>query len=198
MKLAAVVLVAACSSAPTHVAPAPVQAPAPWPVPDGWRSELIPFPLDFAPTLTHRGVEEIRFAPKFFDPTAPGYWSYAFVWRLDDAPTFDASIVGGELTTYFRGLVTAVDEKHELTTIDTIAAHAESKGDDLALTVHVIDAFATKQPVDLVGAAMHRACGAGSLWIFVLAPQHSGVRSDLDALAAQAACNQPPVPNKKR
>ena len=43
----------------------------------------IPFPLDFAPNLPYRGTEELRFAPGFFDPSAAGSWSYAFVWFVD-------------------------------------------------------------------------------------------------------------------
>src|SRR5262245_24762641 len=106
----ALCLVVACRSA----------GPAPWATPEGWRAEQIPFPLEFAPSLPHQGVEEIRFAPGFFDPAAPGYWSYTFVWRLDAAAPFDAGVVGSELTTYFRGLIAAVDDKHEITDRDSI------------------------------------------------------------------------------
>src|SRR5262245_14582472 len=109
-------------------------APAPWPVPEGWRSELIPFPLEFAPSLPHHGLEEIRFAPGFFDPAAPGYWSYTFVWRLDTSPPFDDAVVAAELTTYFRGLIAAVDEKHEIADRDLIVVHAKGAGARLALT----------------------------------------------------------------
>lgn len=79
-----------------------------WPIPAGWKSETIPFPLEFAPSLAHRGVEELRFAPGMFDPAAPGYWSYAFVWWLEDHPSQDAISLTNELTDYFRGLLTSV------------------------------------------------------------------------------------------
>lgn len=79
-----------------------------WPIPAGWRSETIPFPLEFAPALAHRGVEELRFAPGMFDPAAPGYWSYAFVWWLEDQAPQDAASLAAELTDYFRGLLTSV------------------------------------------------------------------------------------------
>src|SRR3954468_9210935 len=56
---------------------APARAPAfEWPKPEGgWKTETIPFPLDFAPTIPLQGVEELRFAPGMFKPEAPGYWS---------------------------------------------------------------------------------------------------------------------------
>src|SRR5262249_653024 len=42
-----------------------------WPLPEGWRSETIPFPLDFARDLPLEGVEELRFAPGMFKTDRP-------------------------------------------------------------------------------------------------------------------------------
>jgi hypothetical protein len=85
-----------------------------WPAPVGWRRETIPFPLDFAPTLQHKGVEDIRFAPQFFDPKASGYWSYAFAWILEDKPSLAPKKVSEELTRYYAGLCAAVGKKFKL------------------------------------------------------------------------------------
>ena len=182
---------AAAPSAPLAAPSAPLAA---WPVPAGFRGETIPFPLDFAPGLAHKGVEELRFAPGFFDPSAPGYWSYAFVWRTDDAAAMDAASLGGELTVYFRGLIAAVDDKHEIADRDAIAVRATPSGARLALAAHVYDAFRTKQPLDLAGWAQRTACGSGALWRFVLAPAGSAVRASLDEAAAGAARGQPVPP----
>jgi len=169
----------------------------PWSIPTGFRSETIPFPLDFAPALAHKGVEELRFAPGFFDPAAPGYWSYAFVWRTEDRAALDAQTVGAELTAYFRGLVEAVDEAKQIANKDAIVAtgaQGTADGGRVTITAHVFDAFKTKLPLDLVGWAERRACGTGALWRFVLAPAASKLRPTLDALAAEAVCGQPPPP----
>jgi hypothetical protein len=173
----------------------PAASPArPWSIPEGFRGETIPFPLEFAPGLAHRGVEELRFAPGFFDPAAPGYWSYVFVWRTEDAATLDAAAIGAELTAYFRGLIDAVDSTKQITDRDAIVVKATPSGTRIALAAHVYDAFKTKQPLDLVGWAERRGCGAGALWSFVLAPEASALRPRLDALAAEAACDQPVPP----
>jgi hypothetical protein len=82
-----------------------------WPAPEGWRSETIPFPLGFAPDLPYRGLEEIRFAPAFFNPEAPGYFSYAFVWWLEGNPTLDNTTLERDLARYFAGLCGAVGGK---------------------------------------------------------------------------------------
>jgi hypothetical protein len=138
------------------------------------------------------------FAPGFFDPAAPGYWSYTFVWRTEDPAAMDAAALGAELTTYFRGLIDAVDEAKQIANKDAIVAHATADGARMALTAHVVDAFKTKQPLDLVGWAERRACGTGALWRFVLAPAKSPLRPTLDALAADAACDQPVPPPPSR
>jgi hypothetical protein len=58
----------------------------------------------------------------------------------------------------------------------------------------VFDAFKTKQPLDLVGWAERRACRQGAVWRFVLAPADTSLRPQLEALAAEATCDQPVPP----
>ncbi|HTL32003.1 MAG TPA: hypothetical protein VL326_02695 [Kofleriaceae bacterium] len=197
MKALAACVFFACGSAGSQPAPESPPAATPWQVPAGWKHELIPFPLEFAPALGHAGVEELRFAPGFFDPAAPGYWAYAFVWRLDGRPVFDAPTVAAALTTYFRGLVAAVDEKHEIADRESIRVTAAPAGAQLALTAHVIDPFTTKQPVDLAGTAKQLACPAGAVWVFTFAPVGSAMRDQVTALATLAACGQPATQNSR-
>ncbi len=95
------------AAAPVATVPS-VKTPAPepidWPLPPGWRREVIPFPLDFAPELSYRGAEIIRFAPRFFDASAPTYFSYAFAWALQGRPALDAAALQADLARYFAGL----------------------------------------------------------------------------------------------
>jgi hypothetical protein len=190
VKYALLVLVA-CGTKPPPKHDPPPPPPAvksePWPTPAGWKSETIPFPLDFAPSLAHRGVEELRFAPGMFDPAAPGYWSYAFVWRVEDAAALDAKQLGDELTAYFRGLLAAVD-KDLAGRSDEIAVTATGSGRHFDLTARVVDAFKSKLRVDLVGWAERRACPTGALWVFVFSPKSSVLRGELEALATAARC----------
>ncbi|MBX3159473.1 MAG: hypothetical protein KF773_26110 [Deltaproteobacteria bacterium] len=196
-RLISLLALAACDPHPPN---RPLAPAGPWPVPQAWKSETIPFPLGFAPKLAHRGTEELRFAPGFFDPAAPGYWSYAFVWRTEDAAALDAAALGAELTEYFRGLIDAVDKDGKIGDRDAIAVKVAAAGASFAIEAHVFDPFKTSLPLDLTGTAERRACpGGGALWVFVLAPVTTGVRAELEALARQAACGQPepPEPAKK-
>jgi hypothetical protein len=194
MRWLLVVLLVACNGSKPTPKPDPGSAAASWPVPPGWRSETIPFPLDFAPTLAHTGAEELRFPKGFFDPASPEYWSYAFIWRTTDAAELDAAQLASELTIYFQGLIAAVDENKQISDADraTILARAEPAGARFEVTAHVFDAFKTAQPIDLVGWAERLSCKTGALWIFVLAPARTSIRAQLDELAtaARSTCDR--------
>jgi hypothetical protein len=169
--------------------PPPFASDPPWTLPAGWRTEVIKFPLDFAPAIAHRGAEVLRFPPGFFDPASGNYWSYAFIWRTEDPAQLDAAALGDELTAYFRGLIDAVDEKKRITARDEIVARATPAGPGrFQLTAHVFDAFKTAAPLDLTGTAERRPCGTGALWVFVLAPAKTAIRPQLEELARAASC----------
>lgn len=169
--------------------PPPFASDPPWTLPAGWKTEVIPFPLGFAPAIAHRGAEVLRFPPGFFDPASGNYWSYAFIWRTEDAAQLDAAALGAELTAYFRGLIEAVDEQKRITARDEIVARATPAGAGrFALAAHVFDAFKTAAPLDLIGTAERRPCGTGALWVFVLAPAKTALRPQLEELARAASC----------
>jgi len=132
-----------------------------WPVADGWRAETIPFPLEFAPDIARTGVEELRFAPGFFQPDAPGYWTYAFAWVVTDQRPVDPATLAGELTDYFRGLTRAVAaDKKDLPPLDLARIEARL-GPDGRGSVHTFDAFGDGRAVDLEVAVSVLPCGAG-------------------------------------
>ncbi|MFI5157867.1 MAG: hypothetical protein ACHQF4_03330 [Sphingobacteriales bacterium] len=74
------------------------------PLPEKWKSETIPFPIDFAPTIPYQGIEEIRFTPGWGDVNSNDYWAYTFLWFIDGSPQVNAGLLNTYLTTYFNGL----------------------------------------------------------------------------------------------
>ncbi|HSB94662.1 MAG TPA: hypothetical protein VLC28_16175, partial [Flavitalea sp.] len=58
-------------------------------VPREWNVELFALPPDFAYTMNFKGIEDLRFAPGWGDSTRADYWSYAYLWWLDDTQTID-------------------------------------------------------------------------------------------------------------
>jgi hypothetical protein len=194
-------MVAACGASPATTQPAAHAtasagsgAPA-WQAPAGWKSEVIPFPLDFAPALAHRGVEELRFAPGMFDPSAPGYFSYAFAWRLQDSAQLTADQLGDELTAYFRGLLVAVDgDKNRIVDPTLIELGAASHDDLFVVTGTIVDTFTTGQLVELFGFAHRSDCpGGGALWTLAIAPDGSEMLDQVREVAMRATCDQQPA-----
>lgn len=129
--------------------------------PDNWRKETIEFPLSFAPSLTYKGTEYVRFAPGWGKKDAEDYFTYAFLWYLDEVPTLSSKILESELETYFNGLMGVVSGSEDTTTssIPTSKAFFE-KLDETSYAGKVItyDAFTTKKEVTLNVVAKYSAC----------------------------------------
>ncbi|MGH8032734.1 MAG: hypothetical protein ACREO8_10310 [Luteimonas sp.] len=152
--------------------PAPVIAPAvsasgfEWPLPAGWRKETIPFPVEFAPDIRHRGILELRFSPGFADPAAAGFWSYAFVWWLEDEAAPTRQQLTDELVRYYFGLSKLVAGDKYAVTIEQFRVDLK---DDTAAppysaafqgTIDSFDAFRTGKPIRLNVKLRVGACAA--------------------------------------
>lgn len=74
-------------------------------IPEGWGVERFAIPIDFAPSIRYKGVEDIRFAPGWSDSKSNGYWTYAFLWHLEGRPESSPHIIEENLTAYYSGLV---------------------------------------------------------------------------------------------
>ena len=73
--------------------------------PKGWDVERFLIPIEFAPTIPYKGVEDIRFTPGWGKVKSDEYWTYAFLWYLDDMQKTNAKIVENNLKAYYTGLV---------------------------------------------------------------------------------------------
>jgi hypothetical protein len=75
------------------------------PTPKDWGIERFPLPISFAPAITYKGVEDIRFTPGWGKATSEEYWSYAFLWYLDGKINMDATTIESNLKAYYTGLI---------------------------------------------------------------------------------------------
>jgi hypothetical protein len=167
-----------------------------WPVPTGWKHETFALPPEFAPEFPYRGTEDLRFMPGFSAPTAPDFWSYDFVWWLEERPQFDATSLAAALTTYFRGLSTAVggskyqfDPSRYRADLTTVPGSAPPR---IAGQVFTYDPFQTGLPLILNVEAELRSCpGTGQFAVVVaLSPKDTTdpVWKALRATAAAVVC----------
>ncbi|MEQ9229851.1 MAG: hypothetical protein RIF46_04155 [Cyclobacteriaceae bacterium] len=73
--------------------------------PDGWLKESFDFPLSFAPSIAFSGFEELRFDKNWNDSTSQAFWSYMFVWYLDEDPKMTLDKLEVSLKAYYDGLM---------------------------------------------------------------------------------------------
>jgi hypothetical protein len=80
--------------------------------PENWKSEIIPFPIGFAPDIDFVGIEDLRFTPGWADSTSQEFWTYMFVWYIEK----DSPMTESKLTAYFNGYydgLMGVDSKNQ-------------------------------------------------------------------------------------
>ena len=127
-------------------APASILPPAP----AGWRSERLTFPLDFAPAIDLRGVEDLRFAPGMFQPASESYFSYALALHLEGDVEIDLAFLQRFLDDYYRGLCTAVAAERKLDfDADEIEVSVRPDGARYRARIAMIDPFTTGEPLEL-------------------------------------------------
>jgi hypothetical protein len=168
----------------------------PWPLPPEWKAETLAFPLDFAPAIHHTGLEELRFAPGFFKTTAPGYFSYAFVWWLQEGQPLSASALATELRQYYAGLCSSVGGKKY--TFDAARYRVElspavdsmAGWEALAGQADLYDAFTNGQPLSLQLRAYQRECGGHRAVLVLASPQTepAPIWADLRAVGQAFRC----------
>jgi hypothetical protein len=61
-------------------------------------------PPPFSPFLPLRGDGATREPPGFYDPMAEYYFSYAFVWWIEDMPDLSTTALASDIELYFGGL----------------------------------------------------------------------------------------------
>ncbi|MEJ7685279.1 MAG: hypothetical protein WKG06_47025 [Segetibacter sp.] len=74
-------------------------------MPKGWDVERFPIPIEFASKIPYAGVEDIRFTPRWANVKSDEYWTYAFLWYLDNFPKMNKKIIQENLKAYYTGLV---------------------------------------------------------------------------------------------
>jgi hypothetical protein len=143
-------------AAPVSAAAEEADLPFFLPTPEGWKTETIPFPLNFAPELDYEGLEELRFAPGMFDSTAADFWTYTFVWwvEADGFPTKEQ--LEKELVAYWDGLARVVapgkgfdmGDHQSVVKLQPFPNKIEGEAGYYG-KARIFEAFATGQPLEL-------------------------------------------------
>lgn len=116
---------------------------------EGWPAETFGLPPGFAPELPS-GHESLRFAPGWRTPETEEFWSYAFVMWIDE-PEPDAARIDALLEGYYNGLMTVFARNKDRDISDTPVRVDVTRvwQNRFEAEMHLIDAFATFEPIDL-------------------------------------------------
>lgn len=159
-------------------------------VPDGWRSEYIPFPISFAPSLTYVGVEDVRFSKGWGDINANDFFTYAFLWYLDEDPFLSIPKLNTDFKAYFDGLMQAVSGSKD---IPRTKVDFDGETDNYSAVIEVYDAFFKKEVITLNVTAQASYCNKTKKYmvLFKLSPEEieSEVWKKFDELKININCS---------
>jgi hypothetical protein len=145
-----------------------------WPVLEGGFAETFAFPIPWASELPYSGVAEVRWAgSRPFTTTEPTYFSYSFIWLLEDAAPFTANQLEADLTTYYRGLARSFDEAH----FDPVVHRAQitaKKDGSYTGAIETVDPFNSSRPLELHVEGENVVCGSRTGVVLSLSPRNPG------------------------
>lgn len=132
------------------------EAPYNLPTPKGWTIERFLIPISFAQQIPYKGVEDIRFTPGWAKVTSDEYWTYAFLWWLDQLPKINAGILAKNLKAYYTGLIKTNTNNNKTLPVKSIPVTtafykvATDKGDRETYngTIEMMD-YMQKKPINL-------------------------------------------------
>jgi len=164
--------------------------------PENWREETLNFPLSFAPSLNYRGAQYVRFAPGWGKMNSKEYFSYAFLWSLEDDPKLSSNSLESDLENYFDGLIKAVLGQKSDSIENAINAKVFIEKIDqhnYAGKILTFDPFTTQKEVSLNTVITYFPCKTMDrhLVFFRFSPQHinHSVWEKLNKLEISMDCN---------
>jgi hypothetical protein len=83
--------------------------------PFGWDVERSSIQKAFAPQVPFKGIEDIRYAPGWGNPKSEQYWSYSFLWYLEESPKISEEMIESNLNAYYTGLLKENMDKQNIT-----------------------------------------------------------------------------------
>lgn len=176
------------------------QAPYSFPAPKNWNVERFLVPPSFAPSISYKGVEDIRFTPGWAKSGSDEYWSYVFLWYLDGKPVLTAAGLEKDMKAYYTGLIEVNSDSARLASEPPISVHTKFKLDQssgaqssFTGTVTMLD-YMTRKPITLNCRVHSRSCKeTGKEFVFFeLSPQpftHS-IWNSLNQLWQDVGCKK--------
>jgi hypothetical protein len=68
-----------------------------------WQKEIITFPIDWAPGMTIKGFEDLRFAPEWDQSESEQFWSLVLAWKVETEHVLTKTVIINNMDAYFNG-----------------------------------------------------------------------------------------------
>ncbi|WP_298515049.1 hypothetical protein [uncultured Kordia sp.] len=143
---------------------------------DSWRQEVIPMPLGFAPQIPVNGIEEVLFAKGWSTKGDDTFWTYAFLWNVNQIETLTINQLELYMQYYFDGLMTAVNKDKDKVVPKTEALFLKKEAGYFVGKIQLYDAFHTKDIITLNCTVMQYQCPKTkkSMVLFHFSPKEFG------------------------
>lgn len=168
--------------------------------PEGWGVERFVIPIEFAPSIRYQGVEDLRFTPGWANVNSDEYWSYTFLWYLNEMPLISANIIQNNLNAYYTGLIGRNIEKRKIPSeklfpVKTSMKEVMAEPGDLKTfrgSISMLD-YMEQKPI-VLNCAVHVKSCAGQSKGFIFyeispKPQADKVWTSLEAVRKSFDCN---------
>lgn len=130
-----------------------------------WQKEVFKFPIGFAQEINYQGYEEAFFPANWAKKDSIEFWSYIFVWKVNEQPTVSPHKLETNLKTYFKGLMENDAE---------VKLYKGEKKNFYRGTIKTTDRFFTKEEMTLNVTIEHHYCTEEkqSLILFRFSPRN--------------------------
>ncbi len=165
--------------------------------PPAWRNEIIKFPLAFAPSLDYQGIGDVRFSNGWSKKDSEEFWTYAYVWQLDQNPMINPEKLEKDIATYFDGLMQMIAagsglEKDQVPKSLTI--FQQSGNDQFLGKIRFYDAFFLKDMQTLNIKVTNSYCSESKKYhlLFKFSPKQfdSNIWKVLDNIKMKNKCTE--------
>ena len=144
---------------------------------DNWGKEVFTFPISFAKSLPYIGVEEAYFPKSWGRKDSSTFWTYAFVWDINQTNKLTENELEDQLKIYFDGLLTGVnrekDKKIRKTSALLKRREETTNSNSFVGKIRIYDAFRTLKPLTLNVLVDQFLCAKekSSVVVFKFSPQ---------------------------
>lgn len=124
--------------------------------------ELFQIPLDFAPDMTLKGIEDARFMKGWRDKDGGTFWSYTFAWNVEHKQPLSIDEISHNLELYFNGLMRIKDRGKESGITESKAFFVQTQSETSLLTykgqIATLDGFFERKPMTFNVKAEQQFC----------------------------------------